>query len=361
MPFVSVNEVGHSTLFPGRPRLFEVSGRLANQHLVSVLEVDGGRQAAGLQVGPEDLLRHREAVRTEAAHSFPQLEGDLHQLSSGLRQEALALIRSRYEDFGPTFAHEKLTELHGLAFSVETLRHWMIDDGLWISRAHREPRIQQPRRRRSCRGELIQIDGSDHEWFEDRAARCTLLVFVDDATSELMELLFCESESAFSYFAALRAYLAQHGKPVALSDKVYREQAEVRVVDADRYGRTVGHIWIGDRHINREMVREGHAWVYRKYLDDKTLLDDETHAQKNKVGLWGLGETQRVPPWDWRRGKRLTGPEPKHLPNQTFSCSTKRKCGEMASCAEARFYLEECGLTRLDGDGDGVPCEVLCR
>jgi hypothetical protein len=142
------------------------------------------------------------------------------QLSSGLRQEALGLVRSQYEDFGPTFAHEKLTELHGLAFSVETLRHWMVDDGLWIPRADREPRIQQPRRRRSCRGELIQIDGSDHEWFEDRAARCTLLVFVDDATSELMELLFCESESAFSYFTALRSYLEQHGKPVALySDK----------------------------------------------------------------------------------------------------------------------------------------------
>ena len=107
-----------------------------------------------------------------------------------------------------------------MQLSVETLRHWMIEDGLWIPRARREPRIQQPRRRRPCRGELIQIDGSDHEWFEERAARCTLLVFVDDATSALMELLFCESESAFSYFAAMRAYLEQHGKPVALySDK----------------------------------------------------------------------------------------------------------------------------------------------
>jgi hypothetical protein len=70
------------------------------------------------------------------------------------------------------------------------------------------------------RGELIQIDGSDHEWFEERAARCKLLVFVHDATSALVELLFCESESAFSYFTALRSYLEQNGKPVALySDK----------------------------------------------------------------------------------------------------------------------------------------------
>ncbi len=142
------------------------------------------------------------------------------RLRPGLEREALAIVRSQYEDFGPTLAHEKLTELHGLEFSVETLRHWMIDDGLWVPRSRREPRIQQPRHRRPCRGELIQIDGSDHEWFEDRAGRCTLLVFVDDATSELMELLFCASESAFSYFAALRSYLEQHGKPVALySDK----------------------------------------------------------------------------------------------------------------------------------------------
>ncbi|MCP5069511.1 MAG: ISNCY family transposase, partial [bacterium] len=142
------------------------------------------------------------------------------RLPSELRREALATVRSQYEGFGPTLAHEKLTELHDLRLSVETLRHWMVEDGLWVPRASREPRIQQPRRRRPCRGELIQIDGCDHEWFEERAGRCTLLVFVDDATSALMELLFCESESAFSYFAAMRSYLEQHGKPVTLySDK----------------------------------------------------------------------------------------------------------------------------------------------
>ncbi len=142
------------------------------------------------------------------------------RLSAELRREALAIVRSRYADFGPTLAHEKLTELHGLKFSVETLRYWMIEDGRWVPRAFRESRIQQPRRRRPCRGELIPIDGSDHEWFEDRASRCTLLVFDDDATSQSMELLFCDSESLFSCFRALRSYLGQHGKPVALySDK----------------------------------------------------------------------------------------------------------------------------------------------
>jgi hypothetical protein len=81
----------------------------------------------------------------------------------------------------------------------------MQEDGLWFSR----------KQRRECFGELIQIDGSDHRWFEDRAPACTLLVFVDDATSTLMHLQFVSSESTFSYFSALETYLAKHGHPVA--------------------------------------------------------------------------------------------------------------------------------------------------
>jgi transposase len=115
------------------------------------------------------------------------------RLAEALRREALELVRARYEGFGPTLAHEKLTEIHNLDISVETLRHWMSEDGLWVPRARRQPRIQQPRRRRPCRGELIQIDGCDHEWFEDRGPRCTALVFVDDATTALMGLLFVVS------------------------------------------------------------------------------------------------------------------------------------------------------------------------
>ena len=123
----------------------------------------------------------------------------------------------------------------------------MVEDGLWVPRARREPRVQQPRRRRPCRGELIQIDGCEHAWFEERAAPCTLLVFVDDATSALMELLFCESESAFSYFAAMRSYLERHGKPVALySDKagvfrVNRKEAQGGA-GVTQFGRGLGSL-----------------------------------------------------------------------------------------------------------------------
>ncbi|MDY3577484.1 ISNCY family transposase [Enterobacter kobei] len=142
------------------------------------------------------------------------------QLPPGLADEALELIKTRYADFGPTLAREKLEELHGLFLGKETVRRIMVRAGLWIPRKQRAARIPQPRYRRPCTGELIQIDGCDHDWFEGRGPACTALVYVDDATSKLMELLFVKSESTFSYFEATRRYIDKHGKPLALySDK----------------------------------------------------------------------------------------------------------------------------------------------
>jgi len=142
------------------------------------------------------------------------------QLAPGVAERATALIRDRYADFGPTLACEKLRECHGLALAKETVRVLMMAAGLWMPRKQRAAKIHQPRNRRACVGELIQIDGSDHAWFEDRDVHCTLLVFIDDATSRLMQLHFVPTESAFAYFEATRAYLEQHGKPVAFySDK----------------------------------------------------------------------------------------------------------------------------------------------
>lgn len=142
-----------------------------------------------------------------------------NQINPAIRDYAVALVKERYVDFGPTFAAEKLAEEHDLKVSRETLRKWMQDAGIWLSRKQRRT-FHQPRLRRECLGELVQIDGSDHHWFEDRGPRCTLLVFIDDATSTLMQLRFVQSESTFSYFEALDLYLAAHGRPVAFySDK----------------------------------------------------------------------------------------------------------------------------------------------
>jgi len=128
-------------------------------------------------------------------------------------------VRQNYRDFGPTLAAEVLSERHGVAISRETLRKWMVEAGLWLSRKQRRT-FHQPRLRRELYGELVQIDGSEHRRFEGRGEPCTLLVFIDDATSRLMQLRFVPSESTASYFDVLDGYLETHGCPVAFySDK----------------------------------------------------------------------------------------------------------------------------------------------
>src|SRR4030088_335939 len=137
-----------------------------------------------------------------------------------LRTEVVEIIRECYADFGPTLAGEKLAELHGIHLGRETIRQWMMAAGLWKDRRQRLRPVHQPRHRRDCMGEVIQIDGSHHWWFERRGPQCTLLVYIDDATSRLMHLQFVETESTFDYFEATRAYLDRYGKPIAFySDK----------------------------------------------------------------------------------------------------------------------------------------------
>ncbi len=86
-----------------------------------------------------------------------------------------------------------------------------------------------------------------------------------------------------------------------LSGKIYGKHVKVEKVTTDRYKRMVGRIYLGNRNINAEMVADGAAWVYRKYSKDPGLLELERQAQKKRLGLWGLPESQRVPPWKWRR------------------------------------------------------------
>ena len=138
-----------------------------------------------------------------------------NQLDEILKNRVLSLLHSTYSDFGPTLACEKLAEQHGLNLSVESVRQMMIAEGIWKPRMRKRARVHQLRLRRVCVGELVQIDGSPHDWFEDRGPRCNLLVYVDDASGRLMELFFTLEETTFSYFEATRSYLTRHGLPQA--------------------------------------------------------------------------------------------------------------------------------------------------
>ena len=181
------------------------------------------RQAAELlSVSVRQVKRLCQAYRTSGAAGLVSKrrgQPSNNRLPEKTINKAQQLLRSRYPDFGPTLATEKLA-LEGVSLSIETVRQLLIGEGLWKAKAVRRPVIHQLRERRARFGELVQIDGSPHDWFEGRAPKCTLLVFVDDATSRLMYLQFVEAETTFNYFAAVRSYITEFGKPLAFySDK----------------------------------------------------------------------------------------------------------------------------------------------
>jgi len=191
-----------STVVDGRMPLVSAA------HVLDLSERQVRRLLERMRTGGAASIRHKAIGRPSN-----------NRISDGVRDYAMTLVRERYADFGPTLATEKLAERDGLWVSRETVRNWMADAGLWLSRKQRRT-FHQPRLRREAYGELVQIDGSEHRWFEDRGPPCSLLVFVDDATGRLMQLRFVRSESAFTYFEALKLYLQAHGAPVAFySDK----------------------------------------------------------------------------------------------------------------------------------------------
>ena len=128
----------------------------------------------------------------------------------------IELVRERYADFGPTLAAEYLAGEHGFLYSVETLRGWMVEAGLWAPKKAGRARTHPPRERRPRLGELVQIDGSPHDWFEGRAPKCCLIAFIDDATSRLMRARFVPVESTRAYLSVLKDYVTEFGIPVAV-------------------------------------------------------------------------------------------------------------------------------------------------
>lgn len=130
------------------------------------------------------------------------------------KERAVSLIKERYSDFGPTFACEKLQKLNGISLSDETIRNMMIKAGLWIPKKRKTGNTHPYRARRACVGELVQLDGSYHDWFEGRGNPCTLLAFVDDATSGIMDGMFVDHEGTLALFESTDHYLNTYGKPL---------------------------------------------------------------------------------------------------------------------------------------------------
>lgn len=173
-----------------------------------------------------------------------------NRLPGTVRRRVEQLLRETYPDFGPTLAAEKLAERDGIVVSRETVRLIQVQLRLHRPKKRRVKRVFQLRDRRPRFGELVQIDGSPHDWFEGRGPRCTLIVFVDDATSHLLALRFAPVECAAAYLAALRDQVLTHGRPRAFySDRhgIFRVNAkDAQSGDGKtEFGRVVERLDIG--------------------------------------------------------------------------------------------------------------------
>ncbi|MHB8135753.1 MAG: ISNCY family transposase [Anaerolineaceae bacterium] len=179
--------------------------------------------AAGLRISVRQVKRLVKRFREEGiAGLISKQRGKPghNRLPEETKQSVVDLLHSTYLDFGPTLAQEKLLERDGLKVSVSSVRKIMIEEEIWKPKKVKKLEVHQRRERRACFGELVQIDGSPHDWFEGRSSKCTLLVFIDDATGALLQLRFDKSESFFSYARAAEEYFGWYGKPIAFySDK----------------------------------------------------------------------------------------------------------------------------------------------
>jgi hypothetical protein len=228
--------------------------RLRVIHQVLQHKLTWREAAAQLRLSVRQIGRWCGRVRT-AGHQgiIHRLRGrpSNHQLPSGRLVKALDLITRHYPDFGPTFAAEKLRERHRLILSPETLRQGMIRAGLWRPRRQR-PKHRAWRPRRACLGELIQLDGSDHAWFEGRGPRGVLLSYVDDATSQALYGEFVAVEDTLTLLRTTKTYLLRYGRPLAFyvdKDSIYKvnRQASIeeQLKDADpltQFTRAMGEL-----------------------------------------------------------------------------------------------------------------------
>lgn len=209
----------------------EVTARELDR-LKVVREVLGGKlkqreAAAQLAISVRQVRKICKRVRREGNKGIIHgLRGkpSNHCLEDGLLERAIKIVEDEYADFGPTLAKEKLAERHGMDLSTFVLRQGMIRAGLW--RAHKsKAKHRSWRQRRACLGELVQLDGSTHDWFERRAPMCVLIAYIDDATGQVLYAEFVESEDTLTLMRTTGVYLKQQGRPVAFyvdRDSIYK-------------------------------------------------------------------------------------------------------------------------------------------
>lgn len=195
------------------------AGRLAVIRQVQQGQLNQAQAALKLGLSVRQIKRLCRCVRTEGDAGLISRKRGVpsnRKIADAVREQVLQLVVQRYSDFGPELAREHLARDHGFVHSTETLRGWMTQAGLWTPKRRRAKRIHSPRARRACLGELVQIDGSHHDWFEGRAPKCCLIAFIDDATGRVLGGRFEPGETTQGYLTVLERYVTEHGAPLAL-------------------------------------------------------------------------------------------------------------------------------------------------
>lgn len=269
-----------------------------------------------------------------------------------LLEQAVALIAARYSDFGPTLAAEKLEELHQIKLAVETVRQSMLKAGLWKARKGAGARTHPMRERRARRGELIQIDGSPHDWFEGRAPRCSLLVFIDDATGELMALRFVDAETTLGYMGVLQDYILQHGLPAALySDRhsifrINRGDKKPTGDEQTQFGRALHQLGIESIHANSPQAK-GRVERANQTLQDRLVKEMRLQGidSQDAANVW---LPQFIRAFNRRFAVQATQPGDAHVPfvgqpaalRRILAVHTSRRLSDNLSCQHAGLLYQ---------------------
>ena len=275
---------------------------LERGRLVIVAQVSAGslsqKQAAerlGLCVRQvKRLVRSHRELGDAGLVSRARGRASNHRLDAGVRERVNGLLGGKYLDFGPTLAAEKLAEREGIVVSRESVRGMQIALGLHRPKRRKLKRAFQLRLRRPRFGELVQIDGSPHDWFEGRGPRCALIVFIDDATGRLVSLRFSPSQTRAAYLAALKDYVVAHGVPLAFySDRhgIFRVNAK-EAADGDgltEFGRVCERL---ELELINALTPQAKGRVERA----NQTLQDRLVREMRLRGISSIGEAQAFAP-----------------------------------------------------------------
>lgn len=283
-----------------------------------VLTIKQAGQELGLSLRQTKRVRKRYLNQGEKGLiSLKRGKVSNRKICEETRNKVLTLMRERYIDFGPTLASEKLNSLDNIEISAETLRKWLIEEGLWKPKRKKEAKVYQRRARRERFGEMLQADGSPHDWFEGRSEKCTLIQFVDDATSKTTVARFVPTEGTDEYLELLEEHLKKYGRPLSL----YTDKHSTFRVNKEEIKKGVGITHFGQvvKDLGIELIC-AHSPQAKGRIERKGgVFQDRLVKEMRLRGINSMEEANNFLPqfleeMNQRFGKEPAHPEDAHRP-----------------------------------------------